>query len=87
MERAVVLCKTDDIRPEDLFENKKGRIRSIETPQLLPNSGTIEEIEKELILETLNSNDGNRAKAAEKLGITARTLRNKLKKYKQENLP
>ena len=85
MERAVVLCKTDDIKPEDLFRNNKDRIRSTETPQLLSNSGTIEEIEKELILKTLNSHGGNRAKAADKLGITARTLRNKLKKYKQEN--
>ena len=86
IERAVVLCKTDEIGSEDLLENGKEQSRSSESANLLSKSGTIEEIEKELILETLNSNGGNRAKAAEKLGITARTLRNKLNKYKQEKL-
>ena len=86
IERAVVLCKTDEIGSEDLLENGKEQSRSSESANLLSKSGTIEEIEKELILETLNSNGGNRAKAADKLGITARTLRNKLNKYKQEKL-
>ena len=86
IERAVVLCKTDEIRSEDLLEKNKDQSRSLESSKLLSRSGTIEEIEKELILETLNSHGGNRAKAADKLGITARTLRNKLNKYKQENL-
>ena len=86
IERAVVLCKTDEIGSEDLLENGKEQSRYSESANLRAKSGTIEEIEKELILETLNSNGGNRAKAAEKLGITARTLRNKLNKYKQEKL-
>jgi len=85
IERAVVLCKSDEIRSEDLLEKNKDQSRSSESSNLLPKSGTIEEIEKELILETLNSQGGNRAKAADKLGITARTLRNKLKKYNREN--
>ena len=85
IERAVVLCKTDEIRSEDLQEKNKDKSRSSESSKLRSKSGTIEEIEKELILETLNSHGGNRSKAADKLGITARTLRNKLNKYKQEN--
>lgn len=42
---------------------------------------TIREVEKELILITLEHNDGNRTRSAAELGITRRTLQNKLKEY------
>ena len=42
---------------------------------------TIEEIERELILDTLVYHCGNRSRAASVLGISIRTLRNKINKY------
>ncbi len=42
---------------------------------------TLKEMEKEMILRTLKATDGNRTKAAEVLGISVRTLRNKLNEY------
>jgi DNA-binding NtrC family response regulator len=42
----------------------------------------IEEVERELILETLTNCLGNRTRAAEMLGISIRTLRNKLHEYR-----
>lgn len=45
---------------------------------------TIHEMEKELILVTLEHNDGNRTKSAMDLGVTRRTLQNKLKEYNME---
>jgi two-component system, NtrC family, response regulator AtoC len=42
------------------------------------------EIEKRAILDTLISTEGNRTKAAELLGISIRTLRNKLHEYRIE---
>jgi two-component system response regulator FlrC len=42
---------------------------------------TIEEMERELILDTLGHCLGNRTQAAQILGISIRTLRNKLKQY------
>ena len=42
----------------------------------------IKEMEEKLIIAALKETGGNRTKAAEKLGITSRTLRNKLKELK-----
>jgi DNA-binding NtrC family response regulator len=42
---------------------------------------TVADVERELILETLGSTLGNRTHAANILGISIRTLRNKLKEY------
>ena len=43
---------------------------------------TVHEMERRLILETLRSTDNNRTQAAKLLGISIRTLRNKLNEYK-----
>ena len=42
---------------------------------------TVADVEKDLILETLRHCIGNRTRAADILGISIRTLRNKLKRY------
>ncbi|MEN9499909.1 MAG: hypothetical protein RIS83_1728, partial [Pseudomonadota bacterium] len=42
----------------------------------------MEEVDRELILETLSHCLGNRTRAAEMLGISIRTLRNKLHEYR-----
>lgn len=47
---------------------------------------TIENVEQEMILETLKHCLGNRTHAAVILGISIRTLRNKLKQYSDEGL-
>ncbi len=45
---------------------------------------TLRELEKQQILKTLKNNDFNRTKTAEILGISVRTLRNKLNEYKEK---
>ena len=47
-----------------------------------PRTGTIKDMERELIVGTLKKTGGNRTKAAELLGKTVRTVRNKIKEYK-----
>jgi len=46
--------------------------------------GNLEEMEKQMIFQALSRTGGNQAKAAEQLGISGRTLRRKLVKYKRE---
>jgi two-component system, response regulator FlrC len=47
---------------------------------------TVAEVERDLILETLKHCLGNRTRAAHILGISIRTLRNKLNEYLSEGL-
>jgi two-component system response regulator FlrC len=48
---------------------------------------TVADVERDLILDTLSHCLGNRTHAANILGISIRTLRNKLKLYSQEGVP
>ncbi|MCS7281701.1 MAG: sigma-54 dependent transcriptional regulator, partial [Desulfobacterota bacterium] len=45
--------------------------------------GSLEEMETKMIIEALRATHGNRTRAAKILGITPRTLRNKIKEYRR----
>ncbi len=47
---------------------------------------TLEEIERQAILGALEETGNNQKEAADRLGICARTIRNKLKKYREEGM-
>ena len=60
----------------------------IPAPTLAPHEivplligSTVDEIERELVLQTLARCDGNRTRAARVLGLSVRTLRNKIRQY------
>lgn len=53
---------------------------------MIKAGSTIAEMERELILSTLANVDWNRTRAAEMLGITVRTLRNKLNEYREAGI-
>lgn len=53
-------------------------------PQTIRSGLTVAEMEKALIMETLRATGNNRTRAAELLGISIRTLRNKLAEYRGE---
>jgi DNA-binding NtrC family response regulator len=42
---------------------------------------TVTEVERELVLQTLARCEGNRTRAARVLGVSVRTLRNKIRQY------
>lgn len=91
LERAVVMNTSEKITPDLLFidnntqpvkqaiQNEQHTIKKEETTQA--RETTLKDLEKKLIIETLHKLDHNRTKTAEALGISPRTLRNKLKEY------
>jgi DNA-binding NtrC family response regulator len=81
IERAVVLDRRGSITPEDLFLDDCVGPRP--EAALLPGM-TIAEMERRLIETTLDAAGGNRTRASEMLGISVRTLRNKLKLFREE---
>ncbi|MDD3472112.1 MAG: sigma-54 dependent transcriptional regulator, partial [Syntrophaceae bacterium] len=84
VERAVILTMDEYVSFSELPESISGETATtIQAPSksgIVPGM-TIRELEKELILVTLEHNDGNRTRTAGFLGITRRTLQNKLKEY------
>lgn len=57
-------------------------LREVEAPRDTARGGSVKEMETKLILDALKSVRGNRTKAAGILGITVRTLRNKINEYR-----
>jgi DNA-binding NtrC family response regulator len=47
---------------------------------------TVGEVERELVLQTLARCDGNRTRAARVLGVSVRTLRNKIRLYSTDGI-
>jgi len=84
IERAVVMCNESRIEPKHLFLglDAPGEENRRQKNMPLPAGMTLREMEKRLILQTLSEQGGNRTWAAEKLGISVRTLRNKLQEYR-----
>jgi DNA-binding NtrC family response regulator len=75
VEKAVILSDSDRIDVDDLALSISGK----------PSSGfgskTLEDIEKDAMIDALKTHGGNIVHAAKALGITRQTLYNKMKKY------
>ena len=86
IERAVLLCSENRIQKENFILDEITE-KSPAAPNDFPASGlTINEMEKRLIEKTLHDKGGNRTHAAKSLGISIRTLRNKLNEYKEHDV-
>jgi DNA-binding NtrC family response regulator len=61
---------------------------SLRPNQIVPLliGSTVGEIERELVLQTLARCDGNRTRAARVLGVSVRTLRNKIRLYSTDGI-
>ena len=83
IERAVVLSRSTCL-DEDAFATLSAK--TSEAADISMSGGVLcdvplETLEKEAIAHTLTSAGGNKSEAARRLGITRKTLREKLKKY------
>ncbi len=77
IERAIVMNTGREISGADLLLEEQFCIRPIKSSPAI----TLQELEKRHILEMLAAQNYNRGKTAELLGISVRTLRNKLHDY------
>ena len=73
VERSMIMAK-DEIIDEKYFN-------FISKERYIEKKGTLKETEKELIIKYLIQNKGNRTNTAEILGISRRSLQNKIKEY------
>ncbi len=80
IERAVLLCQRDLIGKDDLFWGEQPQVVANRS---FPLTGSLKEMERKMIFHTLDQTDGNRTHAAEILGVSVRTLRNKLNEYRK----
>ncbi len=91
MERAVLICPSDTITPAHLFLEKTqsgAKPAPMAASEDRPRqeideeaTNTLYEMEKNMIFETLNRVNWNKTKASKILGISVRTMRNKLNEY------
>jgi DNA-binding NtrC family response regulator len=84
IERAVLVCDGDVVLPEHLILEESGVTSTGSTSIPIKAGVSVRDMEKKLIFKTLNEVNDNRTHAAELLGISIRTLRNKLREYKAE---
>ena len=81
IERAILMCKGDLIDKGDIFHMEKDRPAEDINLNSSPTV-SLKEMEKKVIYHALDQTNGNRTHAAEILGISVRTLRNKLNEYR-----
>jgi DNA-binding NtrC family response regulator len=74
IEKAVILCDGDSIAPADLYLNQSHHVHPNETL-------TLEEMEKQMIVNELKKQSQSLSLAARNLGISRTTLYKKMKKY------
>ncbi|MFZ0426352.1 MAG: sigma-54 dependent transcriptional regulator [Xanthobacteraceae bacterium] len=100
MHRAVLMASGGEIGPEAILTPDGLRIDHQKSTPAVAHAAfaaeqvsralvgrTVAEVERDLILETLKHCLGNRTHAANVLGISIRTLRNKLNEYSADGLP
>jgi DNA-binding NtrC family response regulator len=91
LERGVIVCESSIVEPSHLppgFGQSAARPAVQEGNAVRLGVGTtVEEAERLLILKTLEATNNNKTRAAEILGISLKTLHNKLKEYGTQGVP
>ncbi len=82
MQRAVVLCRTPHILPEDLPPKMASQSEPVlPEGKILPLKEAMRRWERHLLVDSLKANGGNRKETARILGINRTTLYNKMREY------
>jgi DNA-binding NtrC family response regulator len=87
VEQMVVLARTPQLTVRDVPATVRGAADLTKVPVVRSGTTmTVEEAERHLIQQALKETEGNRTRAAQKIGISRRTLHRKLKEYQLEHL-
>ena len=82
LERMIILTETDTIGIDQLPAEIRGTLSQVSATTLKEKIGSISHMtEKQMIVDALSKADQNRTRAAKLLGISRRTLQNKIKEY------
>ena len=87
MEHAVVFSRGESVAIRDLPAAVRSGVSALAVPAAVPaisSEMTVRDAEKELIAQALKDTGGNRTLAAQRLGVSRRTLHRKLHKYHLE---
>jgi len=85
IERAVIIAKEEILQPQHfLMFREEFQLRNREN--ITVNNKTLYEMEKQWILQVLREQNWNRTRAAEVLGISVRTLRNKIRQFRNSGI-
>jgi DNA-binding NtrC family response regulator len=88
IERAVIICSSEVIERHHLAPyplEQRAQSRGEDTITL-PVGTPIDEVERRMILRTLQKTENNKTRAAELLQISLKTLHNKLRLYREQGL-
>jgi len=88
LERAVIVCPNETIEREHIatiVDQRQHQRRGGENVSI-PIGMPLDEVERLLIMRTLRKTENNKTRAAEVLGISLKTLHNKLKSYRERGL-
>ncbi|CAK7059822.1 MAG: Regulatory protein AtoC [Desulfovibrio sp.] len=82
LERAVILSRADILTPDVLPDKIAEATRNApQTASAAAFADTVENAEREALIQALNDHNGHRERTADALGISRRTLQYKLKKF------
>ena len=84
MQRILALSDSREIGPEhltELFRSTQSRSLPFVAHPSLAAGTSMRELERRLLETTLDNTGGNRTRAAEMLGVSLRTIRNKIREY------
>ncbi|MFN2530567.1 MAG: sigma 54-interacting transcriptional regulator [Pyrinomonadaceae bacterium] len=88
IERAVIICSGEQVERHHFAPypiEQRERLRNEDTITL-PVGTPLEEVERQMIMRTLQKTKNNKTRAAELLGVSLKTLHNKLNLYRERGL-
>jgi DNA-binding NtrC family response regulator len=88
IERAVVVCSGEQIERHHFAPypiEQRERLRAEDTLSL-PVGTPLDEVERQMIIRTLKKTGNNKTRAAQLLGISLKTLHNKINLYRDRGV-